>query len=47
MLTGLPIIKEMSERSNGIPIWAVILLALVVMAIASCLAIWYINKKKS
>ena len=29
------------------PIWAVIIIAIVVMAVLSCLIICYINKKKS
>jgi hypothetical protein len=31
----------------GLPVWAVIIIALIVMAVLACLAIWYINKRKS
>ena len=47
MLTGLPVIKEKGERNTGVPVWTVIIIAIVVMAVLACLAIWYINKRKS
>jgi uncharacterized membrane-anchored protein YhcB (DUF1043 family) len=47
MQTGLPIIGEKSEKSNSIPIWIVIILAIVVMALIGCILICILNKRKS
>jgi phosphotransferase system glucose/maltose/N-acetylglucosamine-specific IIC component len=47
MQTGLPIIGEKSEKNNSIPIWIVIILAIVVMALIGCILICILNKRKS
>jgi hypothetical protein len=47
MLTGLPVIGEKSEKNDGIPIWIVIVGAIVVMALIGCILICVLNKRKS
>ncbi len=47
MQTGLPVIGEKSEKYDGIPIWIVIVLAILVMALIGCILICVLNKRKT
>lgn len=47
MQAGLPVIGEKSERYDGIPIWIVIVGAILVMALIGCILICVLNKRKT
>jgi hypothetical protein len=47
MLTGLPLLGEKSEKYDGIPIWIVIILAILGMALLGCILICIVSKRKA
>ena len=47
MLKNLPVIEEKSEKYTGVPIWIIIVGAIVVMAIIGCILICVVNRRKT